>query len=255
MAIESGNPHDTALFCLKGLGVSITVQSPLFFRDLLEQTLTGWEISILDTPNRPRIMVLFENGRFNIKTDLIKPVPSRSDLIDTLNEFFLCLAYLSVTRIKGAKLLHCAAFNEDKKNVVVFGKKNAGKSSLVLSKAQAGATILADDLLIWLPKSATVMCVGLPIRMRRPVVGLNKTSSDKPQFIAGKQIAYAQKDVFEIAGAGDAFTPDTICELADHEMTPVPFRQWPQIIAKHTISDDYTRVSPALTILDEELNQ
>lgn len=255
MAIESGNPHDKALFCLKGLGVSITVQAPLFFRDLLEQTLTGWEISIFDTPNRPRIMVLFENGRFTIKTDLIKPVPSRSDLIDTLNEFFLCLAYLSVTKIKGAKLLHCAAFNEDKKNVVVFGKKNAGKSSLVLSKAQAGATILADDLLIWLPKSATVKCVGLPIRMRRPVVGLNKTSSDKPQFIAGKQIAYAQKNVFKIAGAGDAFTPDTICELDEREMTPVPFRRWPQIIAKHTISNEYTRISQAQTILDEELHQ
>lgn len=255
MALKSENLNDMALFCLKGLGVSITVQAPLFFRGLLRQTLTGWKISSLDTPNRPMIMVLFENGDFTIKTDLMKPVPSRSDLIDTLNEFFLCLAYLSITKIKGAKLLHCAAFNEDKKNVVVFGKKNAGKSSVVLSKAQAGATILADDLLIWLPKSATLMCVGLPIRMRRPVVGLNQTSSDKPQFIAGKQIAYAQKDVFKIAGAGDAFTPDKICKLAEHEMSPVPFRQWPQIIAKHTVSDDYTRVSQAQTILDEELNQ
>lgn len=255
MAIESGNPHNTALFCLKGLGVSITVQAPLFFHDLLKQTLAGWKIINLNTPNRPMIMVLFEDSRFIIETDLIKPAPARSDLIDTLNEFFLCLAYLSVTKIKGAKLLHCAAFNEDKKNVVVFGKKNAGKSSLVLSKAQAGATILADDLLIWLPKSATVKCVGLPIRMRRPVVGLNKTSSDKPQFIAGKQIAYAQKNVFKIAGAGDAFTPDTICELDEREMTPVPFRRWPQIIAKHTISDEYTRISQPQTILDEELHQ
>ena len=255
MAVASGSPNDTALFCLKGLGVSITAQAPFFFRGLLGQTLTGWKITSLDTPNRPSMMVLFENGRFAIKADLTRPVPSRIDLIDTLNEFFLCLAYLSVTKIKGAKLLHCAAFNEDKKNVVVFGKKNAGKSSVVLSKAQAGATILADDLLIWLPKSAKLMCVGLPIRMRRPVVGLNQTSSDKPQFIAGKQIAYAQKDVFKIAGAGDAFTPDTICELAEHEMTPVPFRQWPQIIAKHTISDDYTRISQPQTILDEELNQ
>jgi len=243
MAVTEEGQTDERSFVLEGARHRVEVVAPLFFFDLLGQTLTGWSIQPLESCDTPDLTIRKDGDDYVITSILAKPVPVRRDLIDALNEVFLCLSYLITARTFGAYLLHCAAFRVDGVNILVFGKKNAGKSSLMLEKARQGATILADDLMIWLPQAAEVMCVGLPLRMRRPVLGLDHGAAVTPQFIAGRQTAYAQKDVFQIAKAGLSFTPDKICQLQNRQLVPVPFMQWPRVIAKHRISDDCITLS------------
>lgn len=243
MALNSDAQNGIVLYSLKGMGQNLLIKAPSFFGDLLRQTLTGWTLDPVTGFGNPDIEVRLESKIFQITTGLVKPVPPRTDLIDTLNEFFLTLTYLVTAKTKDAQLLHCAAFDEDGVKSIVFGNKNAGKSSLVFEKAKQGAEILADDMLIWLPKGATVVCIGLPLRMRRPVIGLNAYENNKPQFIAGKQIAYAQKDVFRIAPAGLSFTPEKIYKYENHELNPISFLNWPKAIGKHKISDEFIHLA------------
>jgi len=218
------------------------VKSPPFFHDLLYQTLTGWDFYPLTGCEKPDFYIYSDKDHFKIATPMAKTVSGRSDLIDILNEFFLFVAYYVTAKLEGASLLHCAAYKHDGKNTIVFGKKNSGKSSHVFSKSKEGAIILADDLLIWQPKSAMAICLGLPIRMRRPVIGLEGNQEKKPQFIAGKQTAYAQRDAFQIAKAGLSFTPDKIYQLAAHELKAVSFLKWLKVMSMHRISNDFLQL-------------
>ena len=240
MAINTETQYGITSFTLEGIGQKFSIISPLFFRDLLAQTLTGWHVSSIAKSGSADIQVGWENDQFFIESNLVKSVPKRVDLIDVLNEFFLSLAYLTTAKTEGAQLIHCAAFNVHGRQSIIFGKKNSGKSSLTFEKARVGAEILADDMLVWLPRSATFTCIGLPLRMRRPVIGLEGTEEEKKWFIAGKQIAYAQKDAFRIASAGYSFVPDKIYRLENRSLSPVPFLSWPKAITEHSISSEYT---------------
>ena len=242
MALNLDDKPHLQSFVLEGLGQKFTVKSPPFFHDLLCQTLTGWNFYPLTDCEKPDFHIYMEKEYFKIATPMAKTIPGRSDLIDTLNEFFLSVAYYVTAKFEGASLLHCAAYKHDGKNTIVFGKKNSGKSSHVFTKAKEGATILADDLLIWQPKSAMAICLGLPLRMRRPVIGLEGQQQKKPQFIAGKQTAYAQRDVFQIAKAGSYFTPDRIYQLVAHELKAVSFFKWLKVMSAHRISDDFLQL-------------
>lgn len=238
MAITEQFCGESIWFRLEGLGQSHLIKIPMFFVKLLDQTLTGWNLNQCAEAKRPEISLDFNGFEFVITSTLIKSVPVRTDLVDALNEFLLSLAYLTTAKISGARLLHCGAYSQDGLNIVVVGDKNAGKSSLVFEKAKGGGTILADDLLVWMPSLAQVMCMGLPLRMRRPVFGL-RGSSFENKFVAGKQIAYAEKTVFKVAEAGFCFTPDKICQIDNRNLKEVSFIRWPQIIEKHVISDTF----------------
>lgn len=242
MALSTQKNTQAFLLSVKEEGLNITVSAPLFFFQLLQQTLNGWEgVSVLFC-EEPDIDVQTKGDQFILKTVLERSVPARKDIIDILNEFFLCLAYLMTAKIEVAKLVHCAAFSQDEKKIVIFGNKKAGKSSKVFEHAEAGAEILADDLLVWLPKRAEFMCIGLPLRMRRPVLGLDQIGSEKKRFIAGRQTAYAHKDAFFVRPAGWSFVPDKIYRLENRRMVSIPFLKWPKIIENHLISSEYTKL-------------
>ncbi len=133
MAIETKDKKTKCFFVLEGLALTLKLK-PSFFYELLRQTLTGWCFSPWFDYSSVEVTVTLEKNCFNITTQLARTVPVRSDLIDALNEFFLCLAYLLTSKKNGAHLLHCAAFEESGVYSVVFGKKKAGKSSLVFKK-------------------------------------------------------------------------------------------------------------------------
>ena len=101
MAIETKDKKDEMLFVLEGAGVDFKVKAPSFFYELLRQTLTGWCFSPWFDYSSVEVTVTLENNCFNITTQLARTVPVRSDLIDALNEFFLCLAYLLTSKKMG----------------------------------------------------------------------------------------------------------------------------------------------------------
>ena len=224
---------------LEAINQNLTVSVPKIFTDLLNCTLTGWSLLPNTNSKQADITVTHHNNQFIFETILAKSVPSHTDLIDTLNELFLCIAYIVTNKIRGAKLLHCAAFKDNDENVIIFGRKKAGKSSLALKKVQSDAILFADDLLLWIPRSAQFICLGLPIRMRRPIHNINENI---PQFIAGKQTAYAHKNAFRVAEAGFTFTPDQILLIDCNEIIPMSLLKWPKLIAQYTISDDFTEI-------------
>ena len=239
MALIQSNHESQDNFVLRGLSQNIIISSPRFFRNLLEQTLTGWLISSEIENRDADINITIKNDKYVFNTALLRQVPEHSDLIDALNELFLCICYNITSRLNKARLVHCAGFVENNIQTLIFGRKKAGKSSLVLKKARHGATILADDLLIWLPNKTEFLCLGLPIRMRRPLIGWQEQSQSKSEFIAGKRTAYAQKDVFRIKSIGVSFVPEKIFVIENRSLIPVPFVKWPKIISHHTISDKY----------------
>ena len=128
------------------------------------------------------VKITIKNGKYVFKTGSLRQVPEHLDLVDALNQLFLCMCYITVSQLIKARLVHCAGFVENNIQTLVFGKK-AGKSSLILEKMRHGATTLSDDLLMWLPNKTEFLYLGLPIRMRHPLVGWEEHSKKKSELI------------------------------------------------------------------------
>jgi hypothetical protein len=107
----------------------------------------------------------------------------------------------------------------------------------ILSPRLSRGSHIHDDLLLWDRRKNRFICLGLPLRMRRP---LPKLDTDLGQrFIAGKSIAYSRRDAFDIAPAGFAFFPDEIVELTPTP-APVPLTQLLARIKAFSISKSLT---------------
>lgn len=200
---------------LEGAGDGLRVVCPDHFTALLQATLNGWRITPATTPHdHVDILVSYENEIFQIDATVLDAHRRHLDMIDTLNEFFLCLVYLLCAHKTGSILLHCAAFVAGRKNHIIVGQKNRGKSTLVYQKAAEGARILADDLLLWDVPNGLFMTLGLPLRMRRPLYGIAEHPSHRQKFLAGRAIAYSRAGGFNIAPVGEYFALDALFELS-----------------------------------------
>jgi hypothetical protein len=229
-------------FLIEGVGQRFRVRAPTFFRDLLQETLVGWSIQNQVRSEILDVDVVFRKNQITINSILAQVTPIRTDLIEVLNDFFLILSYLSAAKTR-AQLLHCSSYvDETKGNVILCGSKNAGKSTYVFSKAaDAGAEILADDLLLWLPKIGRFICLGFPLRMRRPVYGLHARDSLRDAFVAGQKIAYAKRGYFKTAPAGKKFSLDELQCFEAGAVRRVPLFGYPSMLQKHLVSADFLR--------------
>lgn len=215
---------------------TITISLPCFFLSLLKETLSGWSIEPNLERNEPDIVVSFNDGLFSIETPLRYAAPKRVDMIDALNQFFLCLAYFISAKIKMTKLIHCGSFCDSGSYTIILGAKNSGKSTLLLQKSQQGNLVLADDLLLWFPMLGKFTCLGLPLRLRVAGFGSNGEALNLRRFVIGERIAYSRNHAVEIAQAGHTFTPDHVCQYVNQEMLPVNFVRWPKLLFEHRIS-------------------
>ncbi|MDV7270595.1 hypothetical protein RYZ20_06750 [Thioclava sp. A2] len=204
---------------LEGAGEHLKVVCPEFFATLLQATLNGWAITLAPEHHHSvDILVAYEDEVFQIDALVLDAPRQHRDMIDTLNEFFLCLSYLLCAAKPSTILLHCAAFVEGSQNHIVVGEKNRGKSTLVYQKAAGGTKILADDLLLWDVPEGVFMTLGLPLRMRRPLFGLAEHPDHKQKFLAGRSIAYSRAGGFNIAGVGECFALDALFELSQERV-------------------------------------
>ena len=222
---------------LKGGDFCLYLRCPAPFLQLIETCLTGWQIVEATNPPRLDIIVTKSDAVLKISGRTQTIINHSPDPIDALNYLCLDLAYCCAAQSSNAALLHCAAFGTKGATQIAFGKKGVGKSTLSFHHAYRGDRIFADDLLLWDRSKNRFICLGLPLRMRRP---LPKLDTDPGQrFIAGKSIAYSRRDAFDIAPAGFAFFPDEIVELTPTP-EPVPLTQVLARIKAFSISKSLT---------------
>ena len=226
-----------------GDGVHIHLRCPLAFVSLLRVTLSGWYIESAALGAAPQTLVREIDGTFEIDSLTLEKSNKSHDITDALNFLILCIAYLYKAGSERGALLHGAAFREGGKDVVVFGRKGAGKSSLAFSQAVAGSRVYADDLIYWDMQKNEFVALGLPLRMRRPIPEAFRPYVDSKQFVVGERIVYSRDGVFDVAEVGCRFFPDVIKEFDEHrELRPIPLFKVLDRIRRYSIDARFTEV-------------
>lgn len=226
---------------------SITLLCPRYFAGLLAQTLTGWTITETHSDNRAMITVRLSENTYLVDADVLESVQIHHDIIDALNEVLVCLSYTVTNQTKGAVLLHCAAYGTNNACQIIVGEKNSGKSTVAYHHACSGQSIAADDLLIWIPRQGVFCTLGLPIRMRRPVLSPSGALADAGKFFAGAHIAYSRTDAFDIMPAGQTLLLDQLYTLGpNHEARNVPVLKITSTLKRHLIDDRFTNIKKQL---------
>lgn len=225
---------------LNGHNCNVLIKAPDIIHKLLSLTLSGWTYKKLIVNDYFELNVSLQNSKYHIISNLAYVPTPRSDLVDTLNEIFLCLCYMLTAKNRDSLLIHCAAFYENDRNSVILASKKSGKSTLVLDKSQQGFSILADDLAIWFPTQGELMCLGLPIRMRRPIPAEFHLKGQ--DFIAGKNIAYSKATSVKCFQVGHLFVPDKIMTLNNRVTKSISFWRWPSMLNAFAIDDAYTQL-------------
>lgn len=204
---------DVTMGRLIGAGCSVGIACPGFFRSLLEHTLNGWVYEACADMEAVDIHVAWDGEGYDIDSVVLVERQRYTDMIAALNEVFLSLSYILTARTPEAVLLHCAAFDDRGRHHLIVGEKGAGKSTLVTGQAVSGARIYADDMVVYFPKTASCMAIGLPMRLRRPVQSPLKEQITPEDFFAGQTLAYSKAGAFDIAPAGQRFELDRILVL------------------------------------------
>lgn len=135
---------------------------------------------------------------------------TRSDPIHALNDFFLTLAYLYTRQNSDHHLIHCSAYSEDGRNILLLGDKKSGKSFAATWHGVTGNRFIADDLLLWNYKTGFFKAIGLPPRMRRPVPAAIIEHVSPEAFLAGEDLAYLKKDAYNGIDAGSIVEFDKV---------------------------------------------
>ena len=240
MAVETLDQYQQKTVITKVLGVQLCIEAPAFFIKLANATLNGWHFVEQSELSARDIVVSYQDKRLQVDATILDKPKVIDDLLDALNEFFLCLSYLLANKNTNLKLLHCASYVEADQNVILLGEKKSGKSEYVLSKAIAGHKIYADDLLLWQPKKSEFIALGLPLRVRRSTTSLANDSAAKDKFLAGKNILYSHKKFFNQAELGEGFLLDQVKLMKDGFIAVnVPIYQFQKQLERHLISDNF----------------
>jgi hypothetical protein len=225
---------------VQGAGHSLRLHCPQFFANLMAQTLVGWSIAPAQPGDGYDVTLSYDGMRYAIDSVMLDAPRDYGDMIDALNEVFLCLSYHVAANTPEAVLIHCAAFEQDRTCSLIIGRKGAGKSSLMFEKAVAGARIFADDLLVYFPAQARCMALGLPLRLRRPVPAPLRDILNVDGFFAGARLAYSKQGTYAVAPMGDSFLLDQIVALHGvGDQRVVPLRQSAAALAEYRIGAHY----------------
>jgi len=225
-------------FVLTGYNCSVIISAPYYFFKLISLMLFGWKLSYIEQKGMFELNISKKNNLYVINSSLQYIPKPRSDIIDTLNEIFLCLSYLLAAKNHNARLLHCASFLENNSYKIVVASKKSGKSSLLFNKSQTGICVAGDDLILWFPKEGNFMCIGLPVRMRRPVI----YKIDNNKMIAGKNIAYSLPNHIKCLDVGHFFEIDKVFTLVDYRLINVPLIFWTSTLSRYLIDKSFIRL-------------
>lgn len=209
----------------------------------MQSTLSGWTVATADDGQPPSISLRHENGQYVVDALVLEAPKNHAAVVDALNEVFVCIAYLLCSDEPDSQLLHCGAYERNGRNTVVVGRKRSGKSVWIYKMAHAGAVIHADDILLWQPRAGLFKALGLPLRLRRPLVWFGAGVPNPNRFFASDGIAYSRVGAYKIAPAGSTFLIDEVLVMsACYTPTKVPLHKMLKVLKSHVIGAEYTTI-------------
>ena len=172
----------------ESLGVEIPVSMPKDFSYLVSVMMVGW--SVADSNFLvPRIAVSQKN-KFTVVSEIKGNIGTHSDVISAFNLFLNAVSYEVANSFNNMELLHAASFLKDGKCVVVIGDKKAGKSFYMAEKSIENAQIISDDLLLWDSEEQSVLSLGFPVRLRRPINEDILKAIGKDNLLVGSSLVF-----------------------------------------------------------------
>jgi hypothetical protein len=233
--------HAPTNWQLIGGGYRVSLRCPRYVAGILAQILTGWSIEQLAHDQDVTVSMTYCDGYYAVDSRVLDHPERHNDIMNAINETLVNLAYVIAQENDDTRLVHCAGFSERGQVNIVVGQKNRGKSALVYKKACEGAKIIADDLVLWRPKQGKFFALGLPLRLRRPVLTIDGQPANPDHFFAGSGIAYSKNHAFHIAPAGTPYLLDKLWELDSGFVPhPVSVLQTPTVLARYLIGPEYT---------------
>lgn len=235
--------HSQQRWTISGAEFSINIACPRYFAALLSETLTGWSIKLSSHSLKPELIIARQDDGYVVDALVLSNPERHASVVGTLNEFYVNFAYLLAARTPKAVLLHCAAYQENMRNIILVGEKNSGKSSTVFQHAINGKCILADDLLLWRTDTAEFITLGLPIRLRRPIVNPTNFDVSGKAFFANNGLAYSRVGTFNVAPVGVRFLLDELRHLsANYTSEVVNLRSIINTLRSHLIGQDFATI-------------
>lgn len=183
---------------------------------LCKHLLTGW---IITKSNYLKTDILIsKNNRFTLTCDTVGFEKSHKDIISIFNQLLIAISIHIIKQIPNVKLYHGAAIIENGNCFCILGAKKSGKSEYVVEKALSGAFVITDDLLI-ITDLGRVMCIGFPVRLRRPVRTSLCEEIKENNLIAGHSLAYINPKISKIRPAGKFIKINKILALNNCKST------------------------------------
>ena len=213
----------------------ITVRAPESIFELMRVALCGWEIKPEDERVNPMIEV-FGEGKLRVVSASFVGARPHSDLINTLNDVFIALAYCVRDLKPNCDLVHAAALKSNDGISIYFGARKSGKSRFVAEQCIDDKICIADDLLLYCKNSHLFESLGLPVRLRRPVHASLLAKIDSSKLLVGHSICYFTEGMCKLMPAGQAFSPDTLFELQpEYKLCALPLIELEHRRALHVI--------------------
>jgi len=148
--------HSCSDWLIDGCGHRFKLRCPRYIAGILSQILTGWAVTRVETvQNQSLISVTFSENCYFVDSILLNKPEAHADLISAINELLVNLVYLVANGEKNFRLVHCAAFVENKTMHVVVGKKTEGSLHLYIARRLKVMKLLPTICLFGSPSSAS----------------------------------------------------------------------------------------------------
>jgi len=190
----------------------ISVRAPEAIFELMQVTLCGWIIQRADRHYRPMIDIV-DDGKLRVISSSFSSARRHSDLVNTLNDAFIALAYCVRDLTPNSVLLHAAALSLNNQISIYFGRRKSGKSRYIAEKCIDRDICIADDLILYCDKSHLFQSLGFPVRLRRPIHASLLAKIDTSKILAGHSICYFTQSMCNMMPVGQVFRPDKLFQF------------------------------------------
>ncbi len=247
MPETSNFPSKFCLHC-QPLGVSLQCYAEAPMAQLLSGVLSGWELRPTSAAGGHFDVRITCDSKVHVDAPAVSFSASHKDLVSSVNELLIAIAYLVCHQRPDLLLIHAGAMinheaSEQQQNILLLGGHKAGKSTYLATQCQHHGSLVSDDLLL-IDESGNLLGLGFPLRLRRPIDEAIVAGIGAENILAGHSLAYLGPKAMPIYAAGKALHVDQVLLLENYQAHSLPQTQWLAMIEQ--------RIVPIPTACDRE---